>query len=83
MQILNMQNINIMGVEFQLSEQDVKLLEKEKPATVPRKKGNFRMLRELNGKVITHLDLFNTLYYECFPEENIIRKHDLKEKCKC
>ncbi len=50
-QILNMQNINTM--KYKLSEQEIQNLQKEKSATVPRKNGNFRMLKELNGKVIT------------------------------
>ena len=29
------------------------------------------MLKELNGKVITEMDMFNTLYFEFFPDERL------------
>ena len=70
---MNMQNINTMA--FKLTDSEVKFLQKEQPAIVPRKNGNFKMLRSLNGKAITHMDIFNTLYYEFFPEEDVLNSN--------
>ena len=56
-------------MEYTFTEKEFKGLQKERFATVPRQKGNFRRLKQLNGKNITRLDMFNTLYYEFFPEE--------------
>ncbi len=62
-----MMGANSMAVG--LTENEFKIIQKYRAALVPRKHGNFRNLSMLNGKTITEYDMFNTLYYEFFPDE--------------
>lgn len=54
-----------------LTENEFKIIQKYRPAPVPRRHGNFRNLTGLNDKTITEYDMFNTLYFEFFPDEKL------------
>lgn len=61
-------------MKMQLTEKDYKAMMKAKDIKIPRNHGNFRYLMHLNGFKITEYDIFNTLYYELFPDDKPIHR---------